>query len=195
MEDSLHVLLVDDNRELSNIIKTYLSQRGFNVMVANNGRDAMGMIEKARRIDVILLDLMLPDVNGLDMLRSIREHSKDVVIIIISGVKDLNTVIEAMKAGADDYLVKPFRLGELENKINEILYKRAMEQPVQQTLTAERALEVVDTLDYSGGMLKFSFKNIDEMRRFLNILRERDDVDVKDVRVGEEYEVYLTIKR
>ncbi len=195
MKEKLQVLLVDDNRELCHIIKTYLAQRGFDVHVAYTARDAMAFMEKSERVDVILMDLMLPDAHGLDMIRGFREHSKNVVIIVITGIKDLNTVIEAMKSGADDYLVKPFRLGELEEKINELLYKKAMEQPLTMTLTAERAMEAVDNITYTGGMLKFSFKDLNELNKFLDTLKEREDVNVSDVKIGDEYEVFLTLKR
>lgn len=194
MDGNLNVIIVDDNKELAEIIRQYLSKRGFDVKIAESAKDAMSILEKSKRVDVILLDLMLKDANGLDLLKSIRAHSKQVVIIIITGIKDLNTVIEAMKSGADDYLVKPFRLGELEEKINEILYKKAMEEP-QQTLTADRAMEVVDTLDYNSGILKFSFKDLNEMHKFLEMLKSRDDVEINDVKIGEEYEVFMTIKR
>ncbi|ADD08891.1 response regulator transcription factor [Candidatus Aciduliprofundum boonei] len=194
MNGSLNVVIIDDNKELAEVIKQYLSNRGFNVKIAENARNAMSILEKSERVDVILLDLMLKDVHGLELLKSIRSHSKQVVIIIITGIKDLNTVIEAMKAGADDYLVKPFRLGELEEKINENLYKKAMEEPMQ-TLTADRAMEVLDTLDYSSGMLKFSFKDLNEMHRFLDMIKLRDNLKIHDVKVGEEYEVFVTIKR
>ena len=194
MEGNLSVLVVDNNKELAEVIRQYLSKCGFDVKIAKSAKEAMSILEKSKRIDVILLDLMLKDVNGLEFLKSIRSHSKQVVIIIITGIKDLNTVIEAMKAGADDYLVKPFRLGELEEKINEILYKKAMEEPMQ-TLTAERAMEVVDTLDYNSGMLKFSFKDLNEIHKFLEMLKNRDDVKINDVKIGEEYEVFMTLKR
>ena len=194
MNGSLNVVIIDDNKELAELIKQYLSNRGFDVKIAENARDAMSILEKSKRVDVILLDLMLKDVHGLEMLKSIRAHSKQVVIIIITGIKDLNTVIEAMKAGADDYLVKPFRLGELEEKINENLYKKAMEEPMQ-TLTADRAMEVLDTLDYNSGMLKFSFKDLNEMQRFLDMIKLRDDLKIHDVKIGEEYEIFVTIKR
>ncbi len=194
MNGSLNVVIIDDNKELAELIKQYLSNRGFDVKIAENARDAMSILEKSKKVDVILMDLMLKDVHGLEMLKSIRAHSKQVVIIIITGIKDLNTVIEAMKAGADDYLVKPFRLGELEEKINENLYKKAMEEPMQ-TLTADRAMEVLDTLDYNSGMLKFSFKDLNEMHRFLDMIKLRDDLKIHDVKIGEEYEIFVTIKR
>ncbi len=194
MNGSLNVVIIDDNKELAELIKQYLSNRGFDVKIAENARDAMSILEKSKKVDVILMDLMLKDVHGLEMLKSIRAHSKQVVIIIITGIKDLNTVIEAMKAGADDYLVKPFRLGELEEKINENLYKKAMEEPMQ-TLTADRAMEVLDTLDYNSGMLRFSFKDLNEMHRFLDMIKLRDDLKIHDVKIGEEYEIFVTIKR
>ena len=181
MDGNLNVVVVDDNKELAEIIKQYLSKRGFDVIIAESAKETMSILEKSKRVDVILLDIMLKDANGLDLLKSIRAHSKQAVIIIITGIKDLNTVIEAMKAGADDYLVKPFRLGELEEKINEILYKKAM--------------EVVDTINYDSGMLKFSFKDLNEMHKFLEMLKTRDDVKINDVKIGEEYEVFMSVKR
>jgi len=195
MASSIKVLVIDDNKELTNIIERYLEQRGFDVISAYTVEEAMNVIERQERIDVILLDLMLPDMHGLEFLKIIREHEKNVAIIVITGLKDLNTVIEVMKAGADDYLVKPFRLGELEEKINEILYKKAMSEPVKERLTADRAMEVIDTTPYKGGMLKFSFSDIEELNKFVEKVNNREDVDINDVRIGEDYEVYVTKKR
>jgi DNA-binding response OmpR family regulator len=195
MAGSIKVLVIDDNKELTNIIERYLEPRGFEVISAHTVEESMNIIEREERIDVILLDLMLPDMHGLEFLKMIREHEKNVAIIVITGLKDLNTVIEVMKAGADDYLVKPFRLGELEEKINEILYKKAMSEPVKENLTAERAMKVVDTTPYRGGMLKFSFKDIEELNKFVEKVNSREDVDINDVRIGEDYEVYVTKKR
>ncbi len=195
MDGKLNVVVIDDNRELAGIIKEYLTKRGFEVTIAEDAMEAMKILETSSRIDVILLDLMLKNFNGLELLKSIRSHSKRVAIIIITGIKDLNTVIEAMKSGADDYLVKPFRLGELEEKINEILYKKAIEEPPQNNLTAERAMEVVNTIDHNSGMLKFSFKDLNEMHKFLEMLKDRDDININDVQIGQEYEVYLSFKR
>ncbi len=195
MSGSIRLLVIDDNRELTNIIKKYMETRGFEVLAAHTIEEAMNIIEKEERIDVILLDLMLPDMHGLEFLKIIREHEKNVAIIVITGVKDLNTAIEVMKAGADDYLVKPFRLGELEEKVNEILYKKAMSEPAKESLTAERAIEVINTTPYHGGMLKFSFSDIEELNKFVEEANSRDDVNINDVRIGENYEVYITKKR
>ncbi len=194
MGSSIKVLVIDDNKELTNIIETYLNKKGFDVISAHTIQEAMNILENVKRVDVILLDLMLPDMHGLDFLKVIREHSKNVAVIVITGIKDLNTVIEVMKAGADDYLVKPFRLGEMEEKINEILYKKAMSEPAKETLTAERAMEVIDTTPHRG-MMKFSFRDIQELNKFVEKVNERDDVDINDMRIGEDYEVYVKKKR
>ncbi len=195
MSGSIRLLVIDDNKELTNIIKKYMETRGFEVLEAHTVEEAMNMIEREKRIDVILLDLMLPDMHGLEFLKIVREHEKNVAIIVITGVKDLNTAIEVMKAGADDYLVKPFRLGELEEKVNEILYKKAMSEPARESLTAERAMEVIDSTPYQGGMFKFSFGSIEELNKFVEEVNARDDVNINDVRIGENYEVYVTKKR
>jgi len=189
------MLVIDDNKELTKIIEKYMEKKGFDVLVANTVQEAMKIIEKGERIDVMLLDLMLPDIHGLEFLKIIREHEKNVAIIVITGLKDLNTVIEVMKAGADDYLVKPFRLGELEEKVHEILYKKAMSEPIREELTAERAMEVIDSTPYHGGMFKFSFADIEELNKFVEEVNSREDVAIRDVKIGENYEVYVTKRR
>ncbi|OYT59767.1 response regulator [Euryarchaeota archaeon ex4484_178] len=195
MGGSIKMLVIDDNKELTKIIEKYMEKKGFDVLVANTVQEAMKIIEKGERIDVMLLDLMLPDIHGLEFLKIIREHEKNVAIIVITGLKDLNTVIEVMKAGADDYLVKPFRLGELEEKVHEILYKKAMSEPIREELTAERAMEVIDSTPYHGGMFKFSFADIEELNKFVEEVNSREDVAIRDVKIGENYEVYVTKRR
>ncbi len=197
MDEKIRVLVVDDNEELVNIIKVYLQSRGYEVLVAHNAQEAMAHIESGKRIDVLLLDLLLPDVQGPELLKIIRDINQKIGIIVMTGLRDLNVAIEVMKSGADDYITKPFRLGELEEKINEILYKKAMETPLQEMLTAKKAQEILDNINCQGEgrMLKFSFKDIEEMNRFIEHLKNRDDVSIQDVRIGEEMELFVRRKK
>ncbi len=197
MDEKIRVLVVDDNEELVKIIKVYLQSRGYEILVAYNAREAMEHIESGERIDVLLLDLLLPDVQGPELLKIIRDMNQKVGIIVMTGLRDLNVAIEVMKSGADDYITKPFRLGELEEKINEILYKKAMETPPQEMLTAKKAQEILDNINCQGEgrMLKFSFKDIEEMNRFIEHLKNRDDVSIQDVRIGEEMELFVRRKK
>lgn len=109
------VLLVDDDEELVELISDVLSKDGrFEVRIAGNGFQA-GMIVKEYRPDLVVLDVMLPDINGRDVCQLIRSDSalEDVQIICISGMVEGDKVEELRTAGADDFLQKPFDVTEL----------------------------------------------------------------------------------
>ena len=122
-------VVVDDDVELVELIKDALEADGrFEVRVANNGFDA-GMIVKEYRPDAIVLDVMLPDINGKEVCQRIRSDSTldDVKIICISGMVELDKVDELKAAGANDFLQKPF---EVESLIDSICKMLDMESPV-----------------------------------------------------------------
>jgi len=193
-DENITLLVVDDNKELVKIIKTYLKRRGFNILAAYTAHEALRIIEESKKkIRLMLLDLMLPDMPGQEVLKLIREMNSDIGIIVITGVKDIQTAVELMKAGADDYITKPFRLGELEEKINNVLYKKALKGYIGESLTAERAIEILNSLECQkkDQLLRFSFKEVNELNEFIKKVRKRKDWDIKDIEIGEEMEVFV----
>jgi DNA-binding response OmpR family regulator len=109
------VLLVDDDLDLVEVVKGGLEEDGrFTVRVANNGFDA-GMMIKEYRPDIIVLDVMLPDINGREVCAKVRSDNslEDVRIICISGMVEADKIDELKGAGADDFLQKPFEVEEL----------------------------------------------------------------------------------
>ncbi len=109
------VLLVDDDLDLVEVVKAGLEEDGrFTVRVANNGFDA-GMMIKEYRPDLIVLDVMLPDINGREVCAKVRSDNslEDVRIICISGMVEADKIDELKGAGADDFLQKPFEVEEL----------------------------------------------------------------------------------
>lgn len=107
------VLIVEDERNMSSLLQRYLNMRGYKVDVASNGEEALFMI-KADRPKVVVLDLMMPGMDGLIVLKCIKEISSSVEVIVISGVSDEKIIKEAAKLGAEIYLCKPFGLEKLE---------------------------------------------------------------------------------
>jgi excisionase family DNA binding protein len=119
-------IVVDDDEELVELIRDALESDGrFEVRVANNGFDA-GMMVKEYRPDVIVLDVMLPDINGKEVCQRVRSDSTldDVKIICISGMVEADKIDELKKAGANDFIQKPF---EVENLIDAICAQLDME--------------------------------------------------------------------
>ena len=100
------VLLIDDDINFNTSIKEFLEDNEFNVTMAENGRIGFEIFQRENP-DIILLDLNMPEVDGWQTLANIRESSKNIPIIVISGTGDLDDVLEALRKGAWDYLMKP----------------------------------------------------------------------------------------
>ncbi len=110
-EPGLHILVVDDERAIRRFLRASLSTHGHIVMEAATGREALA-IAAEERPDIIFLDLGLPDMDGIQVTRELREWSQ-IPIIILSVRDQEQDKVRALDAGADDYLTKPFGMGEL----------------------------------------------------------------------------------
>ncbi|HEX7722958.1 MAG TPA: response regulator transcription factor [Pyrinomonadaceae bacterium] len=111
METRKRILVVDDEQEITLVLRSGLTTHGFDVRVAGEGQAALELFQ-AWTPDLVITDLSMPNMNGLKLCRRLREIS-DVPIIILSVKGDEATKVEALDAGADDYLTKPFGMGEL----------------------------------------------------------------------------------
>lgn len=116
------ILLVEDEENLRSTIALNLELEGYDVQSAMNGKEALQFF-KANRFDLVVLDIMLPEINGIDVCKEIRKENRNVFILFLSARSMGSERIEGLKAGADDYLSKPFNLEELLLRI-EILLKR-----------------------------------------------------------------------
>ena len=113
------VLVVEDEAKISEVIKSFLESKGFVVFVAENGRQAFGLIDK-ENISLIILDLMLPDMSGEEICMKIRKTSR-VPIIMVTAKADEEDMLKGLGIGADDYITKPFSLKELFARIEVVL--------------------------------------------------------------------------
>jgi len=108
------ILIVDDDPNVRDFLKLFLKFKGYrDVRSADKGQDALGIV-KSDDIRLVLLDIMLPDLNGVEVLRRLKEASPDVSVIMITGYPDEEKAKELLKQGAYDYIVKPFDLNYLE---------------------------------------------------------------------------------
>lgn len=110
------ILVVDDEVKACKLLKRFLELKGYEVIVSNDGEDA---IEKAKneKPDAILLDIRMPGMEGTEVLKRIREFDKDVGIIMVTAVKEEATGKGALEAGADEYITKPIDFNYLETTI------------------------------------------------------------------------------
>lgn len=119
MINPLHVLVVDDDPRIRTMLRRYLVEEGFRVSEVPDG-GAMRAALEGDRVDLVLLDLMMPGEDGLSLARHIRQHS-DIPIIMLTGKGDLIDRVAGLEAGADDYIAKPFHLREVLARIRTVL--------------------------------------------------------------------------
>lgn len=112
-------MVVDDESNILRFVRANLRASGFEVVSATTGNEALATYEEANP-NVIILDLMLPDIDGLEVCRKIRNAS-DVPIIIITARDDIQDAVEGLNAGADDYVTKPFAVEELLARVNAVM--------------------------------------------------------------------------
>ncbi len=110
--DDFRILIVDDNKDLRDILQEYLGDQGDLVDGARDGNDALTRY-RATPYDLIITDLNMPGTNGIDLIKQIKEQNDMTEFIIITGYASLDSAVEAVKIGAFDYIVKPFRMEEL----------------------------------------------------------------------------------
>jgi DNA-binding response OmpR family regulator len=116
------VLIVDDEPQIRDLLQMGFSYEGFQVFLADNGPDATQMA-KEQQLDVIILDLMLPGYDGLEVTRQIR-HSHDLPIIMLTAKDEIDDRVTGLDSGADDYLTKPFAFRELMARTRAVLRRR-----------------------------------------------------------------------
>lgn len=129
MAQEKHILVVDDEPSIQHFVKRNLELRAFKVSLASNGLEALAQFEHAN-FALIILDIMMPGLDGLEVCRRIRQHST-VPIIILTALGEETDKIAALDQGADDYLTKPFGVGELLARVKAVLRRNHWaDQPV-----------------------------------------------------------------
>lgn len=115
------ILIVDDNENIRDLISEFLCMEGYSIDIANNGIEAFRKT-LINKYSLIILDLQMPKMNGLDALKAIRINLPTIPVIIISGIRDKALIQEARESGADDYLAKPFAVNDLVKKVKQLIY-------------------------------------------------------------------------
>jgi two-component system OmpR family response regulator len=146
-----HILVVDDDPELRQLLRTYLERNGYRVTTVGDGTGMWQLLERAR-VDLLVLDIMLPGTDGLDLCRTLRARSRLPVIMLSARGDEMDRVL-GLEMGADDYLAKPFSARELLARIKGVL-RRVRDLPL-------------DSLDEAPERLGFAGWTLDTRARHL----------------------------
>lgn len=110
----IRILVVDDEAETCALLERYLTKKGYQVFTALSGEDAVNIV-KEERPHIVLLDIRMPGMGGIEALKKIKEIDKNIGVIMITAVKEEDTANETLKLGADDYISKPMDLKYLDD--------------------------------------------------------------------------------
>jgi DNA-binding response OmpR family regulator len=137
------ILVVDDKAELRTLLKSYLTQEGFDVVTANDGQEAL-YVARHEKPNLIILDLMMPEMGGYEFMRAYSREADTPVVILTAKIEENDKVL-GLELGADDYVTKPFSPRELTARVRAVL-RRAEKQTVTQEILRMGAIE----LDWAG---------------------------------------------
>jgi len=172
--DNGHILIVDDQREICDLVQEYLSSEGYRVSTAHDGTGMRRVIAQ-EPVDLVILDLMLPGEDGLTLARSLRDEST-VGIIILTGRGETVDRIIGLEMGADDYLPKPFHLRELLARVKSVLRRASTRSAERQVAPRSRArfagwnldLSSRELLSPSGEEVRLTTGEFDLLAAFVN---------------------------
>jgi two-component system KDP operon response regulator KdpE len=126
-----HILVVDDESQITRVLRTTLSAQGYEIRVANDGETALEIV-KDFTPDLVITDLMMPNMNGIELCRRLRKLSQ-APILVLSVRGEERSKVEALDSGADDYITKPFSTGELLARVRAALRRAPASTPEQKT--------------------------------------------------------------
>ncbi len=148
------ILVVDDKPELRTLLKSYLTQEGFDVVAAGDGREAL-FVARYEKPDLIILDLMMPEMGGYEFMHAYSREA-DTPVIILTAKLDENDKVLGLELGADDYVTKPFSPRELTARVRAVLRRLERQGEGSDILRAEAIY-----LDRAGRMITVSGQNVD----------------------------------
>jgi DNA-binding response OmpR family regulator len=150
---SAHILIVDDEAEIREVLRRYLATQGYQVTMADGG-EAMRRAMAAAPVDLVLLDLGLPGEDGLTLMRSLREHSSVAVIVVTGRGEPVDRII-GLEVGADDYITKPFDLRELGARVRSVL-RRTLDKAATPSSAAQS-----DVVRFAGWTLHLGSRRLE----------------------------------
>ena len=152
----IHILVIEDEKRVADLLKIGLEENGYQVMVAYDGEMGLRLF-RSNAFELVISDIILPKLNGFDLCQEIRKANEHIPILILTALGTANDKLEGFDVGADDYMVKPFDFRELLARVKVLLKRR----------TVNSSVEVVKEITYAD--LKINFERQEVTRKGLPI--------------------------
>jgi two-component system response regulator AtoC len=153
------ILIIDDDPLIRKTLSSHLSKKGYEVELAEDGGDGLQKYEECQP-ELVVLDIRLPDVDGLEVLMKIKEKNKNATIIIMTAYDDMKTTVEAIKLGAFEYLVKPLDNVELDLTISKAIQMKTLEDKLSHLLEEKQKEYTIDNIIGRSSQMRDVFKLI-----------------------------------
>lgn len=173
------ILLVEDEEKIARFIELELIHEGYEVKKTHNGREGL-LLAQSGGFDLVLLDIMLPELNGLEVLRRLRRDS-DVPVIMLTARDAVMDKVSGLDAGADDYITKPFAIEELLARIRVALKKRTVASVVTRKLSVKGVSMELDRheVTYGGEVIELNHREYELLRVLMenkNVVLNREQL-------------------
>lgn len=174
-EEKETILFVDDEESIIDIAHTFFTGRGYQVLTANNGREAVELISQSR-VDCCFTDINMPEMDGLELAEHIRQHDNTIPVIVMTGYPSLENTIQTLKNGVVDFLVKPVNLQQMELCVQRVLRERRL---FVKNLILSKEVEGKEKLEKLNAELLYKIEELNVLNRIMadfSALRESADV-------------------
>ena len=169
MTNRQKILIVDDDNNIAELISLYLTKEQYDNVIAGDGREALRLFEEFQP-DLILLDIMLPGMDGYEVCREIR-HTSNVPIIMLSAKGEVFDKVLGLELGADDYIIKPFDTKELVARVKAVLRRYKAQPALQSSVNGEKVVQYKDLIiNLTNYSVNYKGKNIEMPPKELELL-------------------------
>lgn len=163
------ILVVDDEKVVRVTLSDLLSKEGYEVESADSGKAAIEKT-KVKKYDVVILDVILPDMNGIEILSNIKRRSPSTQVVIITGFGTIEDAVRAVKIGAYDYVGKPFKKGEIQSLVKRVLEETKLKEQFQKRSLGGNGIEIFKKMmGYDSPGLCITTRDPDELQKESNI--------------------------
>ena len=123
MDKQIRILVVDDEPRICHLIEVLLKREGYQIDVSFSGTDALEMLKKYN-YQMLITDLKMPGIDGLELIQKAKEQNPEIRTIMVTGYTTVDTAVQSLRHGVDDYITKPFNIFELKKAVKQILHTR-----------------------------------------------------------------------
>lgn len=175
------VLVVDDDVQIQKDLSEIIGECGYEVSVAGTGAEALEIMAGEDAVDLVITDLMMPGMDGMELLTEIKKRSKDLPVVMITAFATIDSAVEAMQKGASDYIAKPFKIDEIEIVVKRMMEERKFRKELKERRRAKEGEKGVDEVlnSLANPIRREAIESLDQhgASSFMNLV---DDLDLED---------------